>query len=236
MFCIAQFLSTQIDVEGAVALQLGWVTISDMAGISYEYRTAASEVSHNYLYGPVSELLIDVPANALVVDIGCGNGSFLSLFQNRGWELYGSDYSSTGIEIARASYPNIRFSLANAESMPKELASRAGQFDVVLNTEVIEHVYNPRGLLKTCHSLLKPGGALVLTTPYHGYFKNLLLAATGKLDEHFTVLWDHGHIKFWSHKTMREVLTETGFTNIKFSGAGRIPWLWKSMVVRAQKQ
>jgi len=64
----------------------------------------------------------------------------------------------------------------------------------------------------------------------------LLLAATGKLDRHFTVLWDHGHIKFWSHKTMREVLTETGFTHIKFSGAGRIPWLWKSMVVRAEKR
>jgi hypothetical protein len=75
-----------------------------------------------------------------------------------------------------------------------------------------------------------------LTTPYHGYLKNLLLAVTGKLDRHFTVLWDHGHIKFWSHKTMHEILTETGFTNIKFGGAGRIPWLWKSMVVRAEKQ
>jgi 2-polyprenyl-3-methyl-5-hydroxy-6-metoxy-1,4-benzoquinol methylase len=207
-----------------------------MAGISYEYHSTANEVSHNYLFRPVAELLVDIPPNALVVDIGCGNGSFLSLLQDRGWHLYGSDYSSSGIEIARANYPNIKFSLANAESMPEELASRAGQFDLVLNTEVIEHVYNPRGLLKTCHSLLKPNGTLVLTTPYHGYFKNLLLAATGKLDRHFTVLWDHGHIKFWSHKTMLEVLTEIGFVNIKFSGAGRIPWLWKSMVVRAQKQ
>lgn len=206
-----------------------------MAGISYEYRTAASEVSHNYLFGPVNELLRDVPAKALVVDLGCGNGSFVSLFRKRGWQLYGSDFSPTGIEIARASYPDINFSLGDAESMPEELQSRAGQFDVVLSTEVIEHVYHPRGLLKTCYDLLKPGGALVLTTPYHGYFKNLLLAVTGKLDRHFTVLWDHGHIKFWSHTTMHEVLTETGFTRIKFSGAGRIPWLWKSMVVRAEK-
>jgi 2-polyprenyl-3-methyl-5-hydroxy-6-metoxy-1,4-benzoquinol methylase len=207
-----------------------------MAAISYEYHSAASEVSHSYLYRPVAELLADVPPKALVVDMGCGNGSFLSLFQDRGWQLYGSDLSSTGIEIARSSYPSINFSLANAESMPVGLASKAGQFDVVLNTEVIEHVYNPRGLLKTCHGLLRPGGTLVLTTPYHGYLKNVLLALTGKLDRHFTVLWDHGHIKFWSHKTMREVLSETGFTNITFSGAGRIPWLWKSMVVRAEKQ
>jgi hypothetical protein len=47
------------------------------------------------------------------------------------------------------------------------------------------------------------------------------------------VLWDHGHIKFWSHKSMREVLTESHFTNLRFSGAARIPWLWQSMVVRA---
>jgi 2-polyprenyl-3-methyl-5-hydroxy-6-metoxy-1,4-benzoquinol methylase len=207
-----------------------------MAGISYEYHTSRAEVSHSYLYDPVAELLADIQPDALVVDIGCGNGSFLSLFQNRKWRLYGSDYSSTGIEIARANYPDIKFSLANAESMPEELSSKAGQFDVVLCTEVIEHVYNPRGLLKTCYSLLKPNGILVLTTPYHGYFKNLLMAVTGKLDRHFTVLWDHGHIKFWSHKTMHAVLTESQFANIKFSGAGRIPWLWKSMVVRAEKE
>jgi hypothetical protein len=36
-------------------------------------------------------------------------------------------------------------------------------------------------------------------------------------------------VKFRSHKTMREVLTESPFTNIQFSGAGRIPWLWNRM-------
>jgi 2-polyprenyl-3-methyl-5-hydroxy-6-metoxy-1,4-benzoquinol methylase len=106
---------------------------------------------------------------------------------------------------------------------------------VLINTEVIEHVYSPRGFLKTCNSLLKPGGTMVLTTPYHGYLKNLFLALTGKMDAHFTVLWEHGHIKFWSHKTMTEVLKESGFTDIEFSGAGRIPYLWKSMVVKARK-
>jgi 2-polyprenyl-3-methyl-5-hydroxy-6-metoxy-1,4-benzoquinol methylase len=88
----------------------------------------------------VAELLADLPHNALVVDIVCGNGSFLSLFQSRGWQLYGSDYSSTGIELARASYPNIKFSLGNAESIPEQLTNKAGQFDVVLCTKVIEHV------------------------------------------------------------------------------------------------
>jgi len=206
-----------------------------MEGISYEYRSAEPEVSHGYLFGPVSSILKDLPAKTLVVDMGCGNGTFLSLFQGRGWELYGSDFSPTAIAFAQKNHPDISFSLADAQSLSGELTSRLGQFDVVLSTEVIEHVYNPRGFLRTCNSLLKPGGTIVLTTPYHGYLKNLALALTGKLDEHFTVLWDHGHIKFWSAKTITKVLEETGFGEIHITGGGRIPWLWKSMVVRAKK-
>jgi 2-polyprenyl-6-hydroxyphenyl methylase/3-demethylubiquinone-9 3-methyltransferase len=107
--------------------------------------------------------------------------------------------------------------------------------DAIVSTEVIEHLYNPRGFLRNAYALLKPSGVIVLTTPYHGYLKNLLLAVTGKMDEHFTVLWDHGHVKFWSPKTLSMALRETGFTEIEFRGAGRVPYLWKSMVLRPTK-
>ena len=207
-----------------------------MDGIKYEYRASNHSGSHNYLYAPVARLLRDCPSGSVVVDLGCGNGSFLSLFEGRGWQLYGTDLSSSGIEIARSTFPHINFSLGNVESLSGDLMAKAGQVDAILTTEVIEHLYNPRGFLRICDSLLKSGGMLVITTPYHGYFKNLLLAATGKFDRHFTVLWDHGHIKFWSHKTIRAVLRETGFTDIEIVGAGRLPFLWKSMVVRARKQ
>jgi 2-polyprenyl-6-hydroxyphenyl methylase/3-demethylubiquinone-9 3-methyltransferase len=63
-----------------------------------------------------------------------------------------------------------------------------------------------------------------------------MLALTGKLDQHFTVLWDHGHIKFWSRKTLTQALEEAGFCEVKFAGAGRAPWFWKSMVMTATKQ
>ena len=55
------------------------------------------------------------------------------------------------------------------------------------------------------------------------------------MDQHFTVLWDHGHIKFWSRKTLQQALTEIGFTNFEFAGSGRIPYVWKSMVIKATK-
>lgn len=75
-------------------------------------------------------------------------------------------------------------------------------------------------------SLLEPGGTAIVTTPYQGYVKNLATTIPGKLDTHFT---DHGHIKFWSMRTL------TGFQSISFERVGRIPSLAKSMIAIARK-
>ena len=90
-----------------------------------------------------------------------------------------------------------------------------------------------KGFLCNMYRHLRTGGTIVLTTPYHGYLKNLALALSGKLDDHFTALWDGGHIKFWSRRTLIRLLQEFGFEVREFRGAGRVVWLWKSMVVRA---
>ena len=91
------------------------------------------------------------------------------------------------------------------------------------------------GIAAAASTARRSGGLLIASTPYHGYVKNLALAASGKLDAHFTALWDGGHIKFWSRRTLSALLTETGFEPIAFRGAGRWPWLWKSMLIAARK-
>jgi 2-polyprenyl-3-methyl-5-hydroxy-6-metoxy-1,4-benzoquinol methylase len=206
-----------------------------MEGISYQYSAANAEPSHDHLYSSVAHLLKDVPSDAVVLDAGCGNGSFIALFRDRNWQLHGSDLSPSGIEIARKTFPGINFFLADGQSLYADFLSTVGPVDVVISTEVVEHLYDPRGFLRNCFELLKPGGTIVVTTPYHGYLKNLLIALAGKMDKHFTVLWDHGHIKFWSRQTLEQVLKEIGFTNIQFAGSGRIPYLWKSMALKATK-
>jgi len=62
----------------------------------------------------------------------------------------------------------------------------------------------------------------------------LALALSGRLDAHFTVLWDGGHIKFFSRRTLEQMLREQGFVATDFAGAGRWPYLWKSMLVKAR--
>jgi len=63
--------------------------------------------------------------------------------------------------------------------------------------------------------------------------QNLSLALRNRLDRHFTALWDYGNIKFWSKRTLTQLLEEAGFEVKQFRGAGRVPYLWKRMIVIA---
>ena len=85
-------------------------------------------------------------------------------------------------------------------------------------------------MVRAAKKLLKPNVRLIITTPYHGYLKNIALAVTGKMDKHFTVLWDGGHIKFFSVNSLTSLLESEDYTNINFKFAGRYPYLWKTML------
>ena len=108
-------------------------------------------------------------------------------------------------------------------------------FDLVVSTEVIEHLYHPAALPQFAFKALRPGGYLILSTPYHGYLKNLAISLFNKWDSHFTAGWDGGHIKFWSKKTLTRLLISEGFSPCEFTGIGRAPFLWKSMILVVQK-
>jgi len=97
--------------------------------------------------------------------------------------------------------------------------------------EVIEHLLLPRRLVEAALSALRPGGLVVLTTPYHGYLKNLALALSNGFDAHWHPLRDFGHVKFFSRHTLLALLEEYGLRALRFSTAGRVPLLAKSMIV-----
>lgn len=108
-------------------------------------------------------------------------------------------------------------------------------FDVAIATEVIEHLVRPFNLPHFEKQLLRSGGHLIISTPYHGYPKNLVLALAIKWDAHLNPFLGWRPHQVWSRKTLSQLLNETGFSVIRFIGAGRLPFLWKSMIVVAQK-
>jgi 2-polyprenyl-6-hydroxyphenyl methylase/3-demethylubiquinone-9 3-methyltransferase len=119
-----------------------------------------------------------------------------------------------------------------ATGLPQE---HVAKYDAVISVEVIEHLFLPRTLMSTAASALKPGGIFVLTTPFHGYWKNLALALSNKFDEHWHPLRDHGHIKFFSENTITALFNEYNFQNIQFRSAGRIPILACSMIISGKQ-
>ena len=117
-----------------------------------------------------------------------------------------------------------------------DLRSVYGQFPLVISLEVVEHCFWPRKFASTIYDLLAPGGLAVISTPYHGYLKNLALALTNRFDAHWSPLWDGGHIKFWSENTLTALLREAQFDSVRFVRAGRIPAFAKSMIALARRQ
>lgn len=196
----------------------------------YEYRNAEAGSTYSYLL-PHIRRFVGEPSGS-VLDLGCGNGAMARQLLAEGLDVYGVDASTSGIAMAESEAPG-RFYVIDVSSGQLPAPLRSKRFDVVISTEVIEHLYEPRSLLNFAKSVMPCGGSLVLSTPYHGYLKNLVLAVTGKMDAHFTALWSGGHIKFFSRRTLQQLLEQQGFEMKKFAGAGRLPGLWKSMVVQA---
>ncbi|MFH1288578.1 MAG: class I SAM-dependent methyltransferase [bacterium] len=95
----------------------------------------------------------------LLLDVGCGDGEFLSLASCAGWRVVGFDLDPNAVNDARSRGLDVR--LGDFETM--------GQvndcFDAITVSHVIEHVYNPKELIANCYRLLKPGGYFWIETP-----------------------------------------------------------------------
>jgi len=170
-----------------------------------------------------------------VVDLGAGNGALCAMLEAQGYEVAGVEYDAKGVEIARAVHRKIPFYNFGVQDNPQELLASEKPFDAVISTEVVEHLFSPHLLPIYAHQILKDDGYLIVSTPYHGYLKNLALSIVNKWDFHHNPLWHGGHIKFWSRATLSTLLGENGFKVVEFHGVGRIPYLWKSMVIVAKK-
>jgi 2-polyprenyl-6-hydroxyphenyl methylase/3-demethylubiquinone-9 3-methyltransferase len=170
-----------------------------------------------------------------VLDAGCGDGNFTASVAEAGFQMFGLDQSSGGIAKATQRYPHIRFF---SGSVYDDFRFRCGvdAFDAIIAVEVIEHLYSPQQFVRRVHEALSPGGVFIVTTPYWGYAKNIILALSNRMDRALTALWEGGHIKHWSFKTLRKLLEIHGFEYVAFHGVGRrIPYCWSGMVIVVRK-
>jgi 2-polyprenyl-3-methyl-5-hydroxy-6-metoxy-1,4-benzoquinol methylase len=195
---------------------------------------SANEEAHQQYTIPAIMALLPRSKPLNIIDVGCGNGYLVNYLFKAGHRVVGIDVAEDGIEIARETYPHLKFQLRSAYEKLDDLLGVPA--DVIISSEVIEHLYYPQRFLKNMSTALRPGGYLLLTTPYHGYLKNIAISLLNGWDQHHHPEKEGGHIKFFSEKSLRQILTDHRFGNIKFRNAGRLPFFWKSMICRAQKE
>ncbi|MCX8082113.1 MAG: class I SAM-dependent methyltransferase [bacterium] len=112
-----------------------------------------------------------------LLDVGCGTGILLEVAKEKGWDVYGQDIAPFAINYCRS-----KGYIVYDKPLP-ELNLPEHSFDVITMFDAIAHLKDPVFYVNTCVKLLKPGGYLIIKTPYHPpylFFLANILSFTGK--------------------------------------------------------
>jgi SAM-dependent methyltransferase len=161
-----------------------------------------------------------------IVDLGLSRGLLLERFRSYpGVELAGIEIDPAEIERARGRglEPLQHFvNVFDGNVMTARLPYEDGSTDVVLAGEILEHVVDTEGFLREIHRTLAPGGALILSTPNIFWAKNRVRLLAGRypdaLEYRSRYGADFGHVRIFGPDQLRELLGETGFTDVEMLG------------------
>lgn len=142
--------------------------------------------------------------NEKVIDIGCGNGAASIGLSFLGYHVVGISNQKNNNEnaIKSSKYLNAKNISFLETDVFKITDFFSDEFDIVVCTEVIEHITDDNKLFQVIFSLLKPGGRLYLTTPSY-YYEAISASDLGP----FSKIQDGGHVRKGYTRAMLEELT-----------------------------
>lgn len=147
------------------------------------------------------------PSPKKILDVGSASGWFLSKIslQHPDATYYGIDIYQEAIEYGKKAYPHIEFSVASAEKIPY----KANCFDIVICTEVLEHVENPQMVLQEIKRVLKKGGIAIIELDSGSILFSLVWylwrKAHGKV-------WNDSHLHSYTVEKLEKSIRQAGFT------------------------
>jgi 2-polyprenyl-3-methyl-5-hydroxy-6-metoxy-1,4-benzoquinol methylase len=172
---------------------------------------ASGGISSEGIYDRILQVIGDYDLRGCALDYGAGIGNFTRKLwaSGRFEQIDGADILPRP-ENLPSTITWHRLDLNNANAIP------AASFDVVIAAEVIEHLENPRQVAREWFQILKPGGTLVLSTPNNESIRSLMaLLVRG----HYVAFLDScypAHITALLRKDLERILSEAGFSDIRF--------------------
>lgn len=164
-----------------------------------------------------------------LLDIGCGGGLLCEPMARLSFDVLGVDAAEKNIGIAEAHAAaagvKVRYRAATAEA----LAAEGARFDVVLNMEVVEHVADVPGFLRTTAGLVAPGGVMIVAT-LNRTLKSLALA---KVAAEYILGWlpagTHDWSRFLTPFELKVPLEDVGLKVTRLQGVSFniLDWDWK---------
>lgn len=134
-----------------------------------------------------------------LIDVGCGIGYFAEVAKERGWNVYGTEYTDEAIEICK----NKGIQMEEGKLDPTKYPE--GHFDIVASFEVIEHINNPQEEMANFNKILRKGGACYITTPNFNSLSRMLSGPN------WVVVDYPEHLSYYTPKTLGNLLRNSGF-------------------------
>ena len=144
-----------------------------------EWDASRYDSAHSFVWERgkgVVELLAPKPGEG-ILDLGCGTGHLTSQIAESGAEVVGIDSSEDMVRVASENYPNIRFEVADARSLPFE-----GKFDAVFSNAVLHWVRPPEAVVESVRRALRPGGRFVAEFGGENNIRAIMTAVDEALD------------------------------------------------------
>lgn len=141
-----------------------------------------------------------------ILDVGCASGWFLSRLKKKfpKAKCVGIDVYKDGVKYGKKKYPKITLRVADAHKIPYQ----ENIFDLVICTEVLEHIANPEEALHEIKRVLKKNGTAVIELDSGSLLFSIVWyiwrKSRGKV-------WSHSHLHSFTVKKLERILKKTGF-------------------------